>query len=461
MGHLGTTASSNNEVSAMPYANEFATGESLPGLTTSRSVLDFHGAINIKDANEQHELPPVVTPERGHEHITRVIAIDGSTVSAAVRNGYPGAEAALLRIAAVVLDLHAIRNPNPNRIPRPSVIRRMEECDALDAVLPGCNVTERGYPDDSPRRFFRRTIYQTLQGSIERGHETLLDTLAAITADRPPQRVICPVEDCPNRQVTPPAAGEALCPCSKREPLYQTDVLGIHERFDDAGPNGQVYTLFQQVTEQLTLANILRYCEQAGNLAFIRDTAFIMDGPLAVFGSAAWLHTWMQREVERIHNRHTAAGYPGVLLIGIEKTGHFMEHLNQLDWSDHDGPKQALLNATAFAPTSEYINRHILHRPPGSNHFGRQTYYGRKILYKNRNGQHSVITTPIVNDAGRNAECVAAEAFPRLGEILGIMDELSTYLYEDGFAPLVRAHAHAAIPLKVGAEILHKMFPRT
>ena len=444
----------------MPYPNEFATGESLPGLTTSRSVLDFHGAINIKDANEQHELPTVVRPDRKHDRVTRVIAIDGSTVSTAVRNGYPGAEAALMRIAAVVLDLPAIKNPNPNWIPRPSDIRRMEECNALDAVLPGCNITERLYQDDSPQRFFRRTIYETLQGSIERGHETLLDTLTAITAQRSPQQVICPVEDCPNGQVTPPTSGEDLCPCSKREPLYQTDVLGIHERFDDTGPNGQVYTLFQQVTEQLTLANILRYCEQAGNPEFIRDTAFIMDGPLAVFGSAAWLHTWMQREVERIHNRHTAAGYPGVLLLGIEKTGHFMEHLKQLDWSDHDGPKQALPNATAFAPTSEYINRHILHKPPGSNPLGRQTYYGRKILYKNRNGQHSVITTPIVNDAGRNPECVADEAFPRLGEILGIMDDLSTYLYEDGFAPLVRAHAHAAIPLKAGAEILHKMFPR-
>ena len=39
-----------------------------------------------------------------------------------------------MRIAAVVLDLPAIKNPNPNWIPRPSDIRRMEECNALDAV---------------------------------------------------------------------------------------------------------------------------------------------------------------------------------------------------------------------------------------------------------------------------------------------------------------------------------------
>ena len=38
-------------------------------------------------------------------------------------------------------------------------------------------------------------------------------------------------------------------------------------------------------------------------------------------------------------------------------------------------------------------------------------------------------------------------------------DELSAYLCEDDFAPLVRAHARAAIPLKAGEEILYKMFP--
>lgn len=446
----------------MPYKNEFATGESLPGFTTSQSVLDFHGTIATRDVNESHVLPAVVDPDRSSNHITRIIAIDGSTVSMAVRNGYPGAEAALMRIAAVVLDLEAIRNQDPKRIPRPREIRSMEDCDAVDAVLPGCNVTERNQPGDSPQRFFRRTIYQTLLGRIERDHETLLETLTALVGDRPVQKVSCPVEDCPKEiadgQITPPATGEAPCPCSRKEVLYQTDILGIHERFDDLGPNGQVYTLFQQVTEQLTLANILRYCEQAANPAFVRDTAFIMDGPLAVFGSAAWLHTWMQREVERIHNLQSDAENPGLLLMGIEKTGHFMEHLRLLDWSDDHGPRQALHTATAFAPTSGYINQHILHRPVGSNAFGRQTYYGRKVLYKNGKGQHSVVTTPIVNDAGRDLDFVGTDAFPRLGEALGIMDELSTYLYEDGFAPLVRAHAHAAIPLKAGAEILHKMF---
>ena len=443
----------------MPYPNEFASGESLPSLTTSQSVLDFQGAIDVKDANEQHALPDDINPGRGNDRVTRVIAIDGSVVPSPVRNGYPGAEAALMRIAAVVLDLRAIKNPDPKHMPRPREIREMEQCDALDAVLPGCNVTQRDCPNDSPTRFFRRTVYQTLQGNIEKNHESLLETLTAILSERKPQKIACPVEDCENTVISPTNA--APCQCPRGETIYQTDVLGIHERFNENGSNGQVYTLVQQVVEQLTLVNILRYCEQADNPEFIRDTAFIMDGPLAVFGSSAWLHSWIQLEIKRIHDKYVEGGYPGILLLGIEKTGQFIEHLKQLDWSDQDGPRQVLKNRTALAPTMDYINRHIVHRPPNSNDFGRQTYYGRKVLYKNRNGQHSVITTPIINDAGVNKNCVSLNVFPRLGEVLDIMDELSTYLYEDGFAPLVRAHAHAAIPLKTGAEILHRLFPKS
>ncbi len=444
----------------MPYPNEFASGESLPSLTQSRSVLEFEGIIHKKDANERHTLPDQVQPNRTIDEITRVVAIDGSIAPGSISNGYPGAEAALMRIAAVVLDLKAIRNPDPKWVPRPSEIRELENCDAVDAVLPGCNVSEAGIINDSPSRFFRRTIFRALQGAVEKGHESLLDTLTAITEPRGPKEIACPLDGC-DRTVTPPYLGETTCPCFRKETIYQTDGLRIHERFNDSGPNGQVYTLAQQVTEHLTLVNILRYCEQADHPDFLDETGFIMDGPLAVFGSAAWLHTWIQREVQRIHSQYRHKGHPGILLLGLEKTGHFLEHLKQLDWSDVDGPGQVLPNYLALAPTMEYINRFIVHRPPGSKDFGRQTYYGRKILYKNRNGQHAVVTTPIVNEAGANTACVLLKAFPRLGEVLNILDELSTYLYEDGFAPLVRAHAHAAIPLKSGGEILRKLFAQS
>ena len=129
-----------------------------------------------------------------------------------------------------------------------------------------------------------------------------------------------------------------------------------------------------------------------------------------------------------------------------------------MDWKEGEGPRQRLPNCTALAPDIDYIHKHIVLRPLDAKPYGEATYYGRKVLYKNQAGQHSVVMTPIVNEHGKDPRCVAEDAYPRIGEALDIMDELSTYLYKDGFAPLVRAHAHAAIPLKAGARILAEIF---
>ena len=110
-----------------------------------------------------------------------------------------------------------------------------------------------------------------------------------------------------------------------------------------------------------------------------------------------------------------------------------------------------------LVPTTEYIYRYIL--PSDSDKtYGAAVNYGRKILYKNRSGQHAVAMLPIVNELGRAPNSVDIDAFPRLNDALDIIDRLHTHLYKDGFAPLVRAHAHAAIPLRMGQRILDSIF---
>ena len=107
----------------MPYRNEFASGDSLWSLVESESVRDFQGVIRHNGQEEASDLPRALTPPRGQDRITRIIVIDGSTVTSAVRIGYPGAEATLLQLAAVIIDLGALRNIRPGSIPRPSAIR--------------------------------------------------------------------------------------------------------------------------------------------------------------------------------------------------------------------------------------------------------------------------------------------------------------------------------------------------
>src|SRR5262249_4834394 len=147
-----------------------------------------------------------------------------------------------------------------------------------------------------------------------------------------------------------------------------------------------------------------------------------------------------------------------LLLMGVEKSGQYVTHFSDIDWTDADGPRSKFPPQTVLAPSARYINRNIVFRPEDAKASGVDTYFGRKILYKTKSSAHAVLNLAIVNDEGEDFHNVSTDAFPRLGDALNILDNLSTYLYEDGFMPLVRAHAHAAIPLKRGTEILNALF---
>lgn len=447
----------------MPYKGEYATGESLRRLAESPAVKNFLGTIRRGEGVRGHRLPDRLEPTRGTGQITRLVVIDSSAVTDTVENGYPGAEASLFNLAAVVLDLAKIREYSSGYLPGPEEMRRLERCETLSAVLPGRNVVRSTVPDDSALRFFRATVRAELDARLDPGHESVLETYLRITGrETNGHDIKCPVEECPRPDDSKITVGskDAPCGCEREEQIYVSDALRTHERFSNEGPSEQAFTAFRIVVEHLALVNILRYFERTEGWDVLNTTGFILDGPLAIFGMPAWLKVYVQREIARLHRNAMGSGGPGILLMGVEKSGDFLDHLRALDWEAERGERGAIENGSAFAPDKAYTHRHIVLRPASAKAHGLATYYGRKILYKNAVGQHSVITTPIVNEAGEDRSCVSEEAFPRVGEALDIMDELGTHLYADGFAPLVRAHAHAAIPLRAGTRMLEEIFRR-
>ena len=445
----------------MPYKDEKATGDSLWRLEDNESVQNFRGTIRIRNQQESYEFPPVICPPRRQRTIRRIVAIDGSTVIKTVQNGFPKAEAALFNAAVIVIKTDELSKFGGDYIPSPSQLRNLEKVNTMSAVLPGPNVVGRKPEEDTPKKFFRSTIREELNFKLDPGHESLLETFLAITRDHAggDKRFQCPLEDCEHRISRP--REDTVCCCDDREQLYPTDSLRTHERFHDDSSSEQAFTAFRMVTEHLLMVNILRYFHQNHPPQWFDEIAFVMDGPLAIFGMPAWLKEHIQTEIAYIHNNLIEQGHAGLLLMGMEKTGEFLDHLEELDWHRSQGPRQRLQNSTALAPTTEYIYRHIRPNPDTQKAYGQAVYYGRKILYKNQTGQHAVVMTPIVNSAGREPNGTELIAFPRLGEVLDIVDDLYTHLYQDGFIPLIRANAHAAIPLRQGQRILANLFDDT
>lgn len=446
----------------MPFSNEFATGESLLTLQTaiesSRAFREFQGEIRVVPSTEKQGIPRILSAHRRNWIPTRVIAFDGSTVSEMLVNGFPMAEASLVKVSVVRVDLTQLINIRHDDIPSPQVFYDMEQAYTFDFILPGANVTRKMVVDDTPKAYFRNAAFRAFEGKLDDSHESLLETVRALTggnrhSDVPPA---CPIDGCDERLA--PGVGSYQCACQRAETLFETDSLRLSERFSDVSSNGEAHGEVRHVLEVVSLINMLRYfARDRARLQYLRDAVFILDGPLALFGHPAWLTLYVRRELRRINGLCRAEGFD-MAVFGFEKSGAFVDHFERMDMCAERGPRGKYPSSTVFAPDAAYINRNIALRPEDAKPHGQATYFGRKLFYKTSSSGHAVITTAMVNESSEDFRRSDEDCFPRLGDILDVLDHLATHLYRDGFMPLIRAHAHAAIPLRRGADIIRTLF---
>ena len=439
----------------MPYPNERSSGEVLMWLENSQALKDFKGIIQERDSVAL-EPPTQLTLQRRGWLPRRLIAVDGSHITANVKNGFPGAEVGLITIGVVGIKLHKLenlRNIKHGKIPPPSFFRDMEDPHTLQKVVPGLGILHREVENDTPLNFFRRAVKQAFDDYIDTNHEPLSATLHHLLKSHVPKKdKTCPVDGCE----APYDHTKTKCPKCNGE-LYQTDLLRLHEYFNEAISCGDAHGRFRSILEIISLINILRYFEKEMPEHF-KDTAFVLDGPLAVFGSPASILHSIQTELLRLNKIARAKTGQDIALFGVEKSGAFYEHWEQIDWDDENGPRTKYPPKTIITPNGDYVRKNIV---PGtsekSNPHGQSTHFGRHVLYKTDKGEHVVINTAMLNNESQIFSNNDATCYPRLGDILDIMDQLATYLYKDGFMPLVRAHATAAVPLKRGTDIIRSL----
>ncbi|MDE2599052.1 MAG: hypothetical protein KGL40_05460, partial [Rhodocyclaceae bacterium] len=164
-----------------------------------------------------------------------------------------------------------------------------------------------------------------------------------------------------------------------------------------------------------------------------------------------------------------------ILVFGIEKTGRFFDHWCRLDTksrrdfdkerehagaADDEGfiaiepgrlPKQSVLLVK-----DDYIKRYVVPSESTKPH-GKDTYYGRPFLYKTTTGAMIVGISAILNEAGDERSTANLDQFPRLPDVLDLLDLLVSMRYPNAVIPLIAAHAEAAIPLQMGEKVLDKL----
>jgi hypothetical protein len=388
-----------------------------------------------------------------------VISVDGSLAPVAVDNGFPGAEVAYLTVATVLLDLKKMREMDAKRPVDPKLFRSTRTSDPVDAVLPGCNVTFQG--ETSPAASLRRGVIELFadQRAFETG-ETLLDTYHILLGYKPPASQNCPYKD--GCGIDPEGAyqrgvGKYECQCPQKLPLYSTDALRFHERFNPAGSNGEIFAEIMQVLERLWLVHVLRGMEQRGHLNALSRLAVIMDGPLAVFGQPAWLSRAISEELGRLNGRLRSATGTDMLIVGVEKTGAFVEHFEKLCAAADKGRVPfAVAPQTALLLTDEYIKKQIIFSD-GKKPYGEATYFGRKLLYRTKSGAKIVASLPYLEPQHRDLSTALPSQYPRLADALSVFDALVSSRYPNALIPVSLAHGEAAIPLRLGTRVLERL----
>lgn len=325
----------------MPYEGEFASYRPLYRIAESERVKSLLQRTRVRDAQlDVGPRPkPVPVPEADPALPDFIVAIDGSNAEIPVKTGYPGAHVGYCTVASVLLDLAKIRELDLRRPASPVEFRLTQQLSTADVALPGSNVVTRDHV--SARDSFRESLYEEFASEIpdiEDGNSILFtyEELLRLKPSAKPQS--CPyADDLGCEEHFNVSSGLSSCACNKRLAIYSTDALRIYERFRDVGLNGEALGEVMQVWERTLLVHIIRSFERRGWLSSLQKLGFVMDGPLAFFGHPAWMSAAVSTELKRINDKVRAVTNRDLLILGIEKSGIFVDHFAEIDQTETPG----------------------------------------------------------------------------------------------------------------------------
>ena len=389
----------------------------------------------------------------GDKRLSSALAIDGSYVVERVRDGLPSVLYGFAQAAAAYVDLNIMETQKAERFVDPYEIHKAVNTALVTLDLPVAGAYTREGVDiaNSWREAIDR-LFRTKKIEVNRIDESLLDLLLLVHG-RPglPERrvpVNCPTEDC-QRDVPVTEAGVECDACGVW--LFPTDVLRIHEEVGEEGSNQSALGRLMSVVELLVLVGLTTLLWEQSRYDLLPSTLFIVDGPLAMYGPPAKLRG---RALDYFQAMNAATPGDGPYLCGLEKTGAMVDYARQLSRHDVIGPGELLVC------DEEIIQR--VTNATNARAYGKETYWGRKFIYRALDGR--VVVPTIMPAAGAPYDANGGKPdpkdYPTLPAILDVIDRTGSSMYVDGIIPVAAAHGKAAFPIGVGTDVLRLVATR-
>lgn len=379
------------------------------------------------------------------DEVAWVMAFDGSPQEVAAREKYPSTRVGYIQVAGVLVHLKEMLSQEQAHLVDPQVIKETTQESLHSMVLPGSNVCRKDMPTVADS--WRAEVFEIFRDySVEQ--LPLLDVYMALVS-RSSQKSTsgvsvtkCATAGCDAKDLDVPRAGMKCPKCQIA--IFPTDALRIHEEVSEHHSNQTALGRLMGVLEHITMAAYLNFLWQR-KPEVLRSVAFVVDGPLAMFGPPAWLHSALSNYINEVVADLGARSLAGPVIVGLEKTGQFAEHANAI--------RDRIPDGTLMLLPDDYIFARILASRPASNSaFGRDTYYGQKFFYKTAKGQMLTLSVPKPSGAPNGPHL--PRHYPCLASTLALLDRIGTSLYEDAVIPVALAHSFASIPLRTGSKVL-------
>jgi hypothetical protein len=187
----------------------------------------------------------------------------------------------------------------------------------------------------------------------------------------------------------------------------------------------------------------------------VNRIAFFLDGPIGVFGPPAWLSAAIKIELKRINAIVRSKTGTDLTIIAIEKSGEFVSHFNEIDQTDKPGEVR-FEPSSYLLLTDQYIKQRVI-LSDSDKRYGADTYFGRKFFYKTHNGYRVVAGIPFLTEEQDTLDTDDPGLYPQFGATCSLLDKLVSSQYPNSLSPLITAHAHASIPLHLGAKVLQQL----
>ena len=453
----------------MPYEGEFASKTAHSEFLRNPDIQGFLGQCEYLTPPSDEEAQAMADrfsepPSTDNNLPSFVVAVDGSSYESSIDDKLPSTKVGYIKVGAILIDLDKYGSLRVGKFVDPFKVAELQDDNsALTFSVPSANIKWGG--KKNVRDSFRAFVDQQFYGVRTRFNEmdpltSLRSTVFHLASQRPgdthtgdPHKLKihkCP--DCGNGPVEVQDIPEQQKCSYCGADVYPTDCLRIWEEVSDYQSNQIAISRLMLVLEQIIPIHYMRHLFKNAPL-LLSGIAFFVDGPLAVFGTPAWLHRSVMIFLQEV-NRKLAKHYQLPLtVIGLQKTGQVVDHVNLID--------RYIPNNRLLAIDDDYRYKFILSgREASGNGFGFETYYGQDFIFKTQSGRTFVFALPYPyaskDTSGVNfiKEKIKFANYPQLPQALRLISYLESDLFENAVVPIALAHRFTAISFVPGGRVL-------